>query len=353
MTTRALVIAATLVAAVSPASAQTTITITADKDTTLYESATGALANGAGTRMFVGVTGQPSIRRCLVHFDVAGAIPAGARILSARLELNVQNSPGGGPAVANVHRVTQDWAEGPTFAPAGQGVGGPVLNGDTTWLHTNYPTQLWTNVGGDFVTAPSFSFTLAPAGSVTTSPFPGLIADVQTWLDNPSGNFGWVLKSDESLISTATVISAHETSNTSEQPRLIVNYLDAPIGSWGTGCPATTGVINLTPTGSTVGGSTIALDYSNAPPNSLGATFFSLELVPVGVEVFPSCSVYLPLAGVIIAGDAFVTSPSGVASPSLTVPAGFPGYLIVAQGAVLDSTPVGFALSNAGLLITQ
>lgn len=353
MTTRALLVAATCLAAVSSASAQTTITITADKDTTLYESATGALANGAGTRMFVGMTGQPSARRALVHFDVAGAIPAGARILSARLELHIYNSPGGGPTVADAHRVTQDWAEGATFAPAGQGVGGPVLTGDTTWLHTNHPTQLWNNAGGDFAAAASFSFTLAPAGSVTTSPFPSLIADVQTWLDNPAGNFGWVLKGDESLLGTATVIGTHESTNTSEQPRLIVNYLDAPIGSWGTGCPATTGIINLTPTGTPTGGASIGLNYSNAPATSLGATFFSLELSPVGVELFPSCSVYLPASGVIVAGDAFVTSPSGTASPSLTIPTGFPGFLIVAQGAVLDSTPVGFAMSNAGLVITQ
>lgn len=344
--------AATLLAAVS-VSAQTTITITADKDTTLYESATGALANGAGSRFFVGVTGQPAARRGLLHFDVAGAIPAGSRILSARLEVHVQNTPVGGPAVADVHRVTQDWAEGPTVASSGQGVGGPVQPGDTTWLHTDYPGQLWTNPGGDFVAAPSFTFTLAPQGSVTTTPFPALIADVQDWLDNPTNNHGWVLKSDESQIGTATVLTTKESNTTSEHPRLIVNYLDAPIGSWGTGCPASTGVINLTPNGSTVGGSTISLDYSNAPAIALGATFFSLELAPVGVEVFPSCSVYLPLSGVIVPGDAFVTSGSGTASPAFTVPSGFPGYLIVAQGAVLDSTPVGFALSNAGLLITQ
>ena len=61
----------------------TTVTLNPDKDNTLYESATGSLSNGAGAYLFSGVTGQPGIRRTLVHFNVAGSVPAGARIVSA------------------------------------------------------------------------------------------------------------------------------------------------------------------------------------------------------------------------------------------------------------------------------
>jgi hypothetical protein len=56
--------------AVSAGVAQTTVVLTADKDNTLYESPTGSLSNGAGSYLFGGVTGQPGIRRTLVHFNV-------------------------------------------------------------------------------------------------------------------------------------------------------------------------------------------------------------------------------------------------------------------------------------------
>jgi hypothetical protein len=349
----AMFVAATFVTAISTVSAQTTITIVAGKDTTLYEHPSGALANGAGTSMFVGMTGQPGIRRALLHFDVAATVPPGSRILSARLEVNVQSSPGSGPTATDVHRVTQTWTEGATVASGGQGGGGAAVAGDTTWLHADSPNTLWNNIGGDFVATPSFAFTMGTGGSFVTTPYPGLIADVQTWLDNPSGNHGWLLKGDESLVGSASKLSTRESSNSSQHPRLIVNYLSGAVGSWGTGCPTSAGILTLTPTGVPHGGAVISLNYTSAPAASLGATFLSLELSPVGTTLFPSCSVFLPLSGLIFASDAFVTSAGGTASPSITIPVGFPGYLIVCQGAVLDGTPVGFAMSNAGLLVTQ
>ena len=348
-----MLVAATFVAAISTVSAQTTTTITADKDTTLYESPTGALANGAGTSMFVGMTGQPGIRRGLLHFDVAAAVPPGARILSARLEVNVQSSPASGPTATDVYRVTQAWMEGATVASGGQGSGGPAVAGDTTWLHTDSPNTLWNNPGGDFAAAPSFAFTLGTGGSFVTLPLPGLIADVQTWLDNPSGNYGWLMKGDETLVGSATKLSTIQSSNTSQHPRLIVNYMTGAVGSWGTGCPGSGGILTLTPNGMPNGGAVVSLDYTNGAATSFGATFLSLALDPVGTMLFPSCSAYLPLSGVIVASDAFATSAGGTASPSITIPAGFPGYLIVCQGALLDSTPIGFSMSNAGLLVTQ
>src|SRR5688572_4339283 len=66
------------------------IDIPALKDTTLYESATGHLANGGGSFFFAGRTGQQSEfrRRGLIAFDVAAFVPAGAVINSAQLILN-------------------------------------------------------------------------------------------------------------------------------------------------------------------------------------------------------------------------------------------------------------------------
>ena len=74
-----LVLFAAAVLGSTPAQA-ITVAIVSDLDNTLYESSTGALSNGAGPTFFAGRTAQAtsSIRRGLVHFDVAAAIPAEA-----------------------------------------------------------------------------------------------------------------------------------------------------------------------------------------------------------------------------------------------------------------------------------
>lgn len=349
---RFLMVAAALAVAGSDLSAQAVTTIVADRDATLYESATGVLANGAGSIHFAGLTGQPMKRRTLLHFDVAGSVPAGAVIVSARLEVHVISV-----AVPNTtatgYRLTQDWSEGPTVAPGGQGSGGTAQNGDVTWLHRDYPNVLWNAAGGDFEAQASFSMPLN-VGSSVSDPQPGLIGDAQSWLDSPASNFGWILFGDEAFTGGAAKIHSREASNSTEHPRLIIAYLmPGQVTPLGTGCPTALGTMNLSLSGTANGGATIPLSYSSAPQSSIGATFFSLGVAPLGVELFPSCSVYLPLGAVLVPGATFTTDASGIAADAFTVPAGFPGFLISCQGAVLDGSAQGFALSNAGLMATQ
>ena len=64
-----------MAAVIASLPAQTTTSIVVGKDAALYESASGTLANGGGSTLFAGLTGQPKIRRTLLHFDVANVIP--------------------------------------------------------------------------------------------------------------------------------------------------------------------------------------------------------------------------------------------------------------------------------------
>ena len=112
------------------------------------------------------------------------------------------------------------------------------------------------------------------------------------------------------------------------------------------------GTLQLSVSGTAIGGSVLPITYSNAPSPSVGANFFALALDPIGSPLLPNRLAYLPLTGAIISGDAFITS-GGMGSTNFTVPAGFPGYLINVQAAVLDSTPLGFSLSNSGVMLTQ
>ena len=338
----------------SSASAQSVLSLISSKEATLNQSNNGSVANGAGTRMFVGRVasmGSFGRRRALAKWDVAAAIPAGSRILAVKLDMWVDTSGGIFPQSTQAYRVLQDWSEGTVVPPRYGGAGAPATAGSCTWLHTNYPSQFWNNPGGDFASTPSFNFDMPNLGAILTPPLAGLIADVQDMLDNPANNHGWLFKTPEIQTANARAILTHEASGL--QPKLQITYLTpGQTGVYGTGCPVGNGTLQLNVTGTATGGNVLPITYSNAPSATLGANFFSLSLDAIGSPVFPNCSAYLPLGGTIIAGDAFVVS-GGVGSSNFTVPSGFPGFLINVQAAVLDSTVTGFSLSNSGVMLTQ
>ena len=159
----------------------------------------------------------------MLRFDLTGALPPGAVIISAQLELFVDQTSASQPTNATVHRVTAPWLEGSAVAPSGGGSGAPSVTGESTWIHRNYPNGLWANAGGDFVAAPSFAFSLPLSGQTISDPSPGLIADLESWLANPASNHGWLIKTDESEASTARRCWSREAA--SGQPSLTITYL--------------------------------------------------------------------------------------------------------------------------------
>lgn len=334
--------------------AQTIVNVPCARDNTLYEDLAGLTSNGSGPSVFCGKTGTGDIRRTLLYFDVAASVPAGARVLAARLKLNVAQSVAFLPITTDGHRVLQNWGEGPSVATGGGGGGGTLAQApDATWLHAQYPTVFWTNPGGDYSTIKSFSFPLPALGPVTTAPLPGLVADVQDMLDNPATNFGWLLRTAETFSSTARRLDSRESTTPAWRPTLEVTYLqNGQSGTYGVGCPVGAGTYQLNWSGVPTGGTTIQLLHQNAPTPSIGANFFSLGLDPIGTALLPGCTVYLPLTQEIIPGDAFVTS-GGFAISNFNVPAGYPGFVVNCQGATLDANLLGFSLSNAALIMLQ
>ncbi len=186
-------------------------TLSASKDNTLYESATGSLSNGAGNYFFVGRTGQlsNSIRRGVIAFDVAGAVPAGSTILSATLTLQMTRTPLDIPRTVELRRLLSDWGEGTTNDRGGEGSGAPSTPGSATWIHTFFSGSTWSNVGGDSSVTLSASQSVASNGSYSWSSTQ-MASDVQDWLDNPSNNFGWLLLGDETVIRTAKRFNSRE-----------------------------------------------------------------------------------------------------------------------------------------------
>ena len=326
----------------------TTVVVQCAADNTLYSNAQGVLSNGAGSGLFVGLNGLGLTLRTAMRFNVAAAVPAGASIVSARLTVRSNKSNYVPLLEVTAHRVLQAWGEGTSVAPSGGGYGAQAQPNDATWLHTFYPNTFWTTPGGDFVAQPSTTLWLPAVGTVSSPHGPGMVADAQLWLDQPSQNFGWLLKADDA----AATVNAHRLSSrtaTSNRPTLTITYLlPGQTSTWGTGCPTANGTFTFGYVGTMTGGSTIQCTYQNGPPSTFAANFFSLGLDHPGTVLQPNCSVYLPSTLELIPGQVLPLDAAGAASFTWPVPL-IPGGYFVTQSAALDSSPVGLALTNAGV----
>lgn len=207
------------------------ISIEPARDNTLYEDAQGSLSNGAGMHLFAGRTADRNgglIRRGLLQFDVAAAVPAGATVSAVTLQLNMSMTIALTENVS-LHRVTADWGEGTSRAPSGEGGGGVASAGDATWVHTFFDAGQWTNPGGDFAAAPSASAAVGLPGTYTWGTTAAMVADVQGWIDEPETNFGWMLIGEESTVTTAKRFDARE-SPPANRPRLIIELARRCVG---------------------------------------------------------------------------------------------------------------------------
>lgn len=202
---------------------QTEVTLEPAADNTLYEDANGNLSNGSGDYLFAGSTASGAIRRALVRFDVAGAIPANATILSAELTMHISREAG--PALPiSLHRALADWGEGASNAGGEEGAGAPPETGDATWIHTFFDTDFWSTAGGDFESTASATATSNGLDDMTWGSGGELAADVQGWLDSPADNFGWVVIGDESQASTAKRFDSRENGTEAVRPRLRITW---------------------------------------------------------------------------------------------------------------------------------
>ena len=200
-----------------------TVTVTASKDNTLYESTSGDLSNGAGMALFVGKTGRGEARRALIQFDLTDSIPAGATIVTATIELQLDRTSSG-ESNGTIHRVTADWGEGESDAPAEEGGGAPAAAGDATWIHRFYDAETWKSQGGDFIADPSAEAVLGGFGAVSFGTTEGLVSDVQSWVNDPSSNFGWIIIGDESHGQTAKRFVSAQGEDPDQRPRLVIGF---------------------------------------------------------------------------------------------------------------------------------
>ena len=200
------------------------IVIQPSADTSIFA---GAPNNnlGSNANFFVGGNGVGFPGRGLIRFDPAPSIPSNAVIQSVTLVFNVvvvsQESPG--PATYQLRRVLAGWEEGDGTGNTGSA----ALSGEVTWNNRVHPSTPWGQPGGtitnDFSETISASTTLGNVGNYTIQSTPGLVADVQNWLQHPGTNFGWVMICEsETTQFTSRRIASRE--NAGNGPQLIVAY---------------------------------------------------------------------------------------------------------------------------------
>ncbi len=218
----------------SPAIVAETLELAPAKDNTLYEDVEGRFTNGTGKRLFIGRVGPDGDelkRRAVLAFDVSG-IPPNAVIDSVRFEIQIEQVPPGAPDdnEASLHLLTKSWGEGFANAPGSEGQGTSADTGSVTWIHTMFDADpmaatFWDSPGGDYEAIASAT---APFGAGSPEPMvflstPQLVADVQTWLNQPEANHGWMLRGDEVTSKNARGLASREHP-TIPAPKLIIDY---------------------------------------------------------------------------------------------------------------------------------
>ena len=203
---------------------QTTVNINPDKDNSIYAETT-TNSNGLGS-LYNGVNGVGFANRSLLHFDIAGTLPANATITDVNLILDLHRRASGAVGEDfSLHVLLQDWGEGVSLAGdefvGGGGAGAVAIAPDATWTDAMVGTSFWGVAGGDFVVVPSATTNVAGLGVyIWTSGT--MIVDVQTWYDNPAINFGWILKIDDEGI--ADTAAAFGSKDQGVMPILEVTY---------------------------------------------------------------------------------------------------------------------------------
>ncbi len=209
-------------ALVNPAATQAaTAIITASQDNTMFSGYITA-SNALGV-LFTGRTFQGNVRRCLVAFDVAGSLPAGAVILGARLQLNVQESGPGGAQSHALHRLLEPWGEGKSNSSSENG--GIATIDDTTWAYRFFPFTTWDDPGGTFDAAPSAAELIGSnLGKYSWGPTPEMNQDVQDWLDDPESSLGWIVIGNELTPLATRTFTNREAEAADLRPQLTITY---------------------------------------------------------------------------------------------------------------------------------
>lgn len=215
--------AALVLAASTLAWASESVTVTTILDNTLIQDPGGTYSAGKAANFYagrVGTNGGGTIRRGVLKFDLS-AIPAGSSIESATITLYCSKAGLGTQFPVSFKRLTASFGEGASVAFGGGGA--TAEPGDATWQHRFYPDVPWSSPGGDFVGTVSAVRNVGGIGFYTWNSTAELVADVQEWIDDPSGHHGWIVQGNETTLQSVKRFDSRESSP-SVRPKLVVVF---------------------------------------------------------------------------------------------------------------------------------
>jgi hypothetical protein len=175
-------------------------------DTAIRDAAPD-LNQGTVTSLPVGDSQSGSVHnRGLFKFDLSN-LPANSVVTAVTLRLTVIQA-GTPDSSFDLNRLLVDWSET-----------------DATW-NDRLASTLWTIPGGaansDYVLTASGSGTLPGSGVSTGFSSPGMVSDVQAWINNPATNFGWILIATGDASGSGKQVASREEG--ADAPSLIVQY---------------------------------------------------------------------------------------------------------------------------------
>jgi len=189
------------------------LVVTPIADTTIFfsgDAATGAsseASNARGENLSVGQDAGGIVRRALIRFDLS-AIAPGSVVHSAELTLFSPRSRG--DYDVTLHRLLRGWGEGSSNGGS-TGASDTAGVGDATWVRAVLPDIAWDTPGGDFVPQASASTFVGNAGRSYTWSSSSMVADIQSWIDAPGTNHGWLLRGVETQNQNAKLFGSRES----------------------------------------------------------------------------------------------------------------------------------------------
>ena len=225
--------------------AEFTKVLGASKDNTIFDNVPNN-SGGGSAGIFSGTNNSAQKRRGLISFDIVGSVPAASTITGVELSLYLANAPNMNSQTLGLHRLSLDWGENtadnssPLISGAGNGVA--ALAGDATWNETFFGSSPWPIAGGTGSFNPVASGTAVVSGPIDTQnkwlSTSAMISDVQSWLDTPDTNYGWmIVNANESANQSAKAFYSRQatlnnggvgtTIDPLWLPRLTVTYVNA------------------------------------------------------------------------------------------------------------------------------
>lgn len=159
-----------------------------------------------------GGASNDNVIRSLLKFDVS-TIPTDITILSSSLDLWFSSTNNSSMVDVSLYKMGRDWNEN-----------------EASWNYAKTsPSTSWTTKGGDYISSNKLA-TVSGLTNPTTldndmKQWDIPIHIIQNWKDNPSTNYGFMIKSDtEATNSYKKFISSEHTADSKYKPLFVVTY---------------------------------------------------------------------------------------------------------------------------------